>query len=39
VFERNSAARALYDRLGFEPETVHYRKGLHPASKLPSVEE
>jgi GNAT superfamily N-acetyltransferase len=38
VFDGNAAARALYDRLGYQPETVHYRKGLHPASKLPSPE-
>ena len=24
VFDRNAAARALYDRLGYQPETVHY---------------
>ncbi|HSP90793.1 MAG TPA: GNAT family N-acetyltransferase [Vicinamibacterales bacterium] len=26
VFDRNSRARALYDRLGYLPETIHYRK-------------
>ncbi len=25
---QNSRARAVYDRLGWEPETIHYRKGL-----------
>jgi GNAT superfamily N-acetyltransferase len=39
VFDLNAAARGLYDRLGYQPETVHYRKGLHTASKLPSPEE
>lgn len=28
VFDRNTRAKALYDRLGYAPETVHYRKGL-----------
>ena len=28
VFDRNSRARALYDKLGYQPETVHYRKDL-----------
>jgi len=39
VFDRNVAARALYDRLGYQPETVHYRKGLRPAPDLPSPGE
>jgi GNAT superfamily N-acetyltransferase len=39
VFDRNAAARALYDRLGYQPETVHYRKGLRPAPNLPSPRE
>ncbi len=39
VFDRNAAARALYDRLGYQPETVHYRKGLRPASEFPSPGE
>jgi ribosomal protein S18 acetylase RimI-like enzyme len=28
VFDGNARARALYDRLGYEPETTHYRKAL-----------
>ena len=28
VFDRNTRAKALYDNLGYEPETVHYRKAL-----------
>ena len=28
VFDRNTRARGLYDRLGYEPETIHYRKAL-----------
>jgi GNAT superfamily N-acetyltransferase len=28
VFDGNARARALYDRLGYEPETIHYRKVL-----------
>ena len=28
VFDRNSRAKALYDSLGYEVETVHYRKAL-----------
>jgi len=28
VFAQNEAARAVYDRLGYQPETIHYRKGL-----------
>ncbi len=28
VFARNQRARAFYDRLGYQEETVHYRKGL-----------
>jgi GNAT superfamily N-acetyltransferase len=28
VFDRNTRARALYDRLGYLPETIHYRKEL-----------
>ena len=28
VFDRNTRARALYDRLGYAPETTHYRKAL-----------
>ena len=28
VFDRNARARALYDGLGYEPETIHYRKAL-----------
>jgi GNAT superfamily N-acetyltransferase len=39
VFDRNAAARALYDRLGYEPETVHYRKGLTPAGNPPCPAE
>ncbi|MFO7692126.1 MAG: N-acetyltransferase [Vicinamibacterales bacterium] len=26
VFDRNTRARALYDGLGYQPETIHYRK-------------
>ena len=26
VFDRNARARALYDKLGYVPETIHYRK-------------
>jgi GNAT superfamily N-acetyltransferase len=39
VFDRNAAARALYDRLGYQPETVHYRKGLRPAPESSSPGE
>lgn len=28
VFDRNARAKALYDSLGYEVETVHYRKAL-----------
>jgi len=28
AYWQNSRARALYDRLEWEPETIHYRKGL-----------
>jgi ribosomal protein S18 acetylase RimI-like enzyme len=28
VFDRNTRAKALYDKLGYEPETVRYRKSL-----------
>ena len=28
VFARNQRARALYDRLGYQPETIHYWKKL-----------
>ena len=28
VFDRNTRARALYDRLGYLPETIHYRKAV-----------
>ena len=28
VFDRNIRARGLYDRLGYEPEIIHYRKAL-----------
>jgi GNAT superfamily N-acetyltransferase len=28
VFHRNAHARGLYEHLGYEPETVHYRKSL-----------
>lgn len=28
VFVQNERARALYDRLGYQQETLHYRKGL-----------
>jgi GNAT superfamily N-acetyltransferase len=28
VFDGNARARALYDHLGYEPETIHYRKAL-----------
>lgn len=28
VFDQNSRAKALYDSLGYEAETVHYRKSL-----------
>jgi ribosomal protein S18 acetylase RimI-like enzyme len=28
VFDRNARARALYDALGYEPESIHYRKAL-----------
>ncbi len=42
VFDRNTRARALYDRLGYEPETIHYRKALAPyrgqsQPKVPAV--
>jgi GNAT superfamily N-acetyltransferase len=39
VFDRNTTARGLYDRLGYQPETVHYRKGLGPRSTPPSSGE
>lgn len=28
VFWQNTRARAVYDALGYQPETIHYRKGL-----------
>jgi RimJ/RimL family protein N-acetyltransferase len=28
VFDRNTRARDLYDRLGYARETIHYRKAL-----------
>jgi ribosomal protein S18 acetylase RimI-like enzyme len=28
VFDRNTRAKALYDSLGYERETIHYRKAL-----------
>jgi ribosomal protein S18 acetylase RimI-like enzyme len=28
VFDRNARARALYDSLGYEAETIHFRKNL-----------
>ncbi len=28
VFERNERARGVYERLAYEPETIHYRKEL-----------
>lgn len=28
VFDRNARAKALYDSLGYLPETIHYRKDL-----------
>ena len=28
VWTQNTRARAVYDHLGYEPETVHYRKGV-----------
>jgi ribosomal protein S18 acetylase RimI-like enzyme len=28
VFDRNTRAKALYDGLGYEAETIHYRKSL-----------
>ena len=28
VFDRNARAKALYDSLGYERETIHYRKAL-----------
>jgi ribosomal protein S18 acetylase RimI-like enzyme len=28
VFERNARAKALYDSLGYGPETIHLRKDL-----------
>jgi len=28
VFDRNSRARAMYEKLGYLPETIHYRKAL-----------
>ena len=28
VFDRNTRAKGLYDRLGYLPETIHYRKDL-----------
>jgi ribosomal protein S18 acetylase RimI-like enzyme len=28
VFDRNARAKSLYDSLGYEVETAHYRKAL-----------
>lgn len=28
VFDGNTRAREMYDRLGYQPETIHYRKAL-----------
>ena len=28
VFDRNARARAFYDSLGYQPETIHFRKDL-----------
>lgn len=33
VFDRNTRAKALYDRLGYEPETIQYRKALQAARR------
>ena len=33
VFERNARARRLYERLGFSPETLRYRKEISRAGK------
>lgn len=32
VFDANTRAREVYGRLGYVPETIHYRKALAPAS-------
>ena len=32
VFDANTRAREVYARLGYVPETIHYRKALAPAS-------
>jgi GNAT superfamily N-acetyltransferase len=34
VFPANERARSLYDRLGYEPETVHYHKLLPAATSM-----
>lgn len=36
VFDGNTRARALYAGLGYEPETVHYRKALRPEAETSS---
>lgn len=33
VFDANTRAREVYARLGYLPETIHYRKALAPASE------
>jgi len=36
VFAQNTRARAVYERLGYGPETIRYVKPLDPASETPS---
>jgi len=36
VFSRNTRARAVYERLGYGPETIRYLKPLEPPSETPS---
>lgn len=37
VFPANERARGLYDRLGYEPETIHYHKSL-PAGRTMATD-
>ena len=38
VFDANARARGIYLRLGYLPETVHYRKALMPGAQVVSAE-
>ena len=35
VFAGNERARQVYERLGYQPETVHYRKAVPPGRNAP----